>query len=156
MFDTSYVCRIRYCRSGIAAVLETKLPIFFLSGIWYVYRESEKSSSITIVLIPWRVLCPVLYKYMVYAVYSSKIYPPYCCWFIVLCYCTLPTRSRQIWFPSIYSKIRSPVSRAKRILHTFHLNWSLQRVVNKTISNPLRSFGDESRKWKKRSWQIYI
>lgn len=51
MFDTSYVCRIRYCRSGIAAVLETKLPIFFLGGIWYVYRESEKSSSIIIVLI---------------------------------------------------------------------------------------------------------
>lgn len=51
MFDTSYVCRIRYCGYGIAVVLETKSPILFLGGIWYVYRESEKSSSITIVLI---------------------------------------------------------------------------------------------------------
>lgn len=51
MFDTSYVCRIGYCGSGITAVLETKLPIFFLSVVRYEYRESEKSSCISIVLI---------------------------------------------------------------------------------------------------------
>lgn len=135
-----YIDMIWYRVSCEARVFETEKSVFLGRCIWYVHRESKESTSEVVDFVPVVSVRSVLYRNVMYTKNSTQIHPPLSLWLVQCWYRTLPSISRQVWFTSVNSSIRSPC----RIREWMQLpRWLVQRNVLLagyvfTVQNPER------------------
>lgn len=121
-----YIDMIWYRVSCEARVFETEKSVFLGRCIWYVHRESKESTSEVVDFVPVVSVRSVLYRNVMYTKNSTQIHPPLSLWLVQCWYRTLPSISRQVWFTSVNSSIRSPC----RIREWMQLpRWLVQRNV---------------------------
>lgn len=124
-----YIDMIWYRVSCEARVFETEKSVFLGRCIWYVHRESKESTSEVVDFVPVVSVRSVLYRNVMYTKNSTQIHPPLSLWLVQCWYRTLPSISRQVWFTSVNSSIRSPC----RIREWMQLpRWLVQRNVLNT------------------------
>lgn len=91
-----------------------------------IFKMLDLYCFITLI-IPDKIVSPLLYKDVIYTEHIAQIYPPFCCWSIVGWYRTLSSTRSQVWIQSVHSTKRFPWSIKKRIMLPC---WSIECNVN--------------------------